>query len=124
MEAPQSTAGRQPLHVLVLLASCALIPHFASAQGLTGTLIGSVRDGQGGVIPGALVRVASPSLISRELRATTTEKGQLRFPSLPPGSYSIDVEMAGVRPVSRGRHRYWRRRNHRENRRVEVGADR
>jgi Carboxypeptidase regulatory-like domain len=26
---------------------------------------------------------------------TTNEKGQLRFPNLSPGSYSIDVEMAG-----------------------------
>jgi hypothetical protein len=80
--------------VLALLA-CLLIHNTVSAQGLTGTLVGSVRDGQGGVIPGALVRIASPSLISRELRTTTTEKGQLRFPNLPPGSYSIDVEMAG-----------------------------
>jgi hypothetical protein len=95
MEATKSTAGRRPRAVVMLLASCALIPQFVSAQGLTGTLTGGVRDGQGGVIPGALVRVASPSLISRELRTTTTEKGQLRFPNLPPGSYSIDVEMAG-----------------------------
>jgi outer membrane receptor protein involved in Fe transport len=79
---------------LALLAFL-LIHNTVTAQGLTGTLVGSVRDGQGGVIPGALVRITSPALMSRELRTTTTEKGQLRFPNLPPGSYSIDVEMAG-----------------------------
>ena len=42
-------------------ASC--FPRVAFAQGLTGALIGSVKDGQGGVLPGALVRVTSPALI-------------------------------------------------------------
>ena len=85
--------GRQPLFFLVTI--CILLPRVVFAQGLTGTLIGSVKDGQGGVLPGALVRVTSPALIRRELTTTTNEKGQLRFPRLLPGSYALDVEMPG-----------------------------
>src|SRR4051812_10374816 len=63
--------------------------------GMTGALIGTVRDAQGGVLPGAAVRVASAALIGGPASAITNEKGQLRFPSLPPGVYTIDIEMPG-----------------------------
>ena len=44
-------------------AACVLLPRPAVAQGLTGALIGTVKDAQGGVLPGAVVRVGSPALI-------------------------------------------------------------
>jgi hypothetical protein len=81
--------------LVVLVAACALRAHIAVAQGLTGTVIGSVKDGEGGVLAGALVRIASPALIGRELKTTTNDKGQLRFTALPPGPYSLEIEMAG-----------------------------
>ena len=59
--------------VFVLLA-CVQFPRMAPAQGLTGTLIGTVKDGQGGVLRGAIVRVTSPALIGGELTTTTDEK--------------------------------------------------
>lgn len=62
---------------------------------MAGTLIGTVKDAQGGVIPGAAVRVSSPALIGGPSTMTTNEKGQLRFPALPPGSYMLDIEMPG-----------------------------
>ena len=34
-------------------AACVLLPRPAVAQGLTGALIGTVKDDQGGVLPGA-----------------------------------------------------------------------
>ena len=83
------------LLVLSLVTAGSLLPRAAVAQGLTGALVGTVKDVQGGVISGALVRVSSPALIGREARATANEKGQLRFLALPPGSYTLDVEMAG-----------------------------
>ena len=82
-------------HLAVILWSCTLLAPTAAAQSLTGALIGTVRDGQGSLIPGARVRVSSPALLRRELTTTTNESGQLRFPALPPGSYSLDVELAG-----------------------------
>ena len=81
--------------LVVLLLACIPCPRPAFAQGLTGALVGTVEDAQGGVLPGALVRVTSPALIRRELTTTTNEKGKLRFPSLPPGVYALEVEMTG-----------------------------
>ena len=79
----------------LVVAACVLQPHLALAQGLTGTLIGTVKDAQGGVLPGAVVHVSSPALIGGPTNVTTNEKGQLRFQTLPPGPYAITVEMAG-----------------------------
>jgi starvation-inducible outer membrane lipoprotein len=76
------------LTFLVLLSASA-----ALAQGLSGSLIGTVKDEQGGVLQGALVHVTSPALIGGELTTTTNEKGQLRFPVLAPGTYTLVIEM-------------------------------
>src|SRR4051812_28139262 len=67
----------------------------AAAQGLTGTLIGTVKDVQGGVVAGADVAVSSPSLIGGAVTRQTNDKGQLRFTALPPGSYTLEVRVRG-----------------------------
>jgi hypothetical protein len=66
-----------------------------AAQGLTGTLIGTVKDEQGGVLAGARVRLSSPALIGGPRTLPTNENGQLRFPSLAPGTYILEVEFNG-----------------------------
>ena len=120
--------GRTPSRTrccLVLLAGVALfLPRAAVAQGLTGALIGTVKDEQGGVLSGAIVRVGSPALIGGPATQTTNEKGQLRFPALPPGTYVLDIESAGIRDLSRRGHPHRRRRHHRENGRPEAGRHR
>src|SRR3977135_3682145 len=85
---------RRPV-MFLLAAACVLQPHLALAQGLTGALIGTVKDAQGGVLAGAVVRVSSPALIGGSATLTTNEKGQLRFPALPPGQYVLDIEFEG-----------------------------
>jgi hypothetical protein len=57
-----------------------------------------VKDEQGGVLPGALVRMTSPALIRGASTVTSDEKGQLRFPVLPPGTYALDVELTQFAP--------------------------
>ncbi len=79
---------------LVLFVLAGVVPRPVMAQGLTGALIGTVKDQQGAVLTGALVRVTSPSLIGGDA-LTTNEKGQLRFPALPPGLYVLDVSLQG-----------------------------
>jgi hypothetical protein len=80
-----------------LAVASVLLPCDAPAQGLTGDLIGTVVDQQGSVLPGALVRVSSPALIGGARTATTDENGQLRFLSLPPGQYVLEIELPGFR---------------------------
>jgi hypothetical protein len=91
-------------------AACALHLDMAAAQEVTGALIGTVEDAQGGVLRGAAVRVSSPALIGGTQTLTTNEKGQLRFPALPPGPYALNVEVRGFRPY------------HEEGIRIGVGA--
>ena len=52
-----------------------LCPGTAAAQGLTGALIGTVKDAQGGVLPGAAVRVSSPALIGGPTTADHEREG-------------------------------------------------
>ena len=82
--------------VVLLVAACVLQPHLAAAQGLTGALIGTVKDARGVAVAGAVVRVSSPALIGGSATLTTNEKGQLRFPALPPGPYVLDIEFHGL----------------------------
>src|SRR4051812_8945541 len=77
---------------VVSLAVLAFLPVRASGQGLTGTLMGTVKDGTGGVIAAATIRLASSALIGGERRTTSSDRGQWRFPALPPGTYELTVE--------------------------------
>jgi Carboxypeptidase regulatory-like domain len=77
------------------IAAIALLPLVAAAQGLTGSLIGKVRDEQGAAIQGATVRLSSPALMGGPATLLTNEEGQLRFPVLPPGLYALEIEMRG-----------------------------
>ena len=79
-----------------LAIACLVLPQIAAAQGLTGALIGTVKDAQGGVISGAVARISSPALIGGP-QTITTDKGELRFPALPPGLYALDIEFPGFK---------------------------
>src|SRR5438034_9979907 len=81
--------------LLSVVTACVLLPWIAGAQALTGALVGTVKDEQGAVLPGALVRVTSPALIGGPTTTTTNERGQLRFPVLPAGSYLLEIELQG-----------------------------
>src|SRR3979409_122152 len=80
---------------LSVAIACVLLPWIAAGQALTGALIGTVKDEQGAVLPGALVRVTSPALLGGPTTTTTNERGQLRFPVLPPGGYVLEIELQG-----------------------------
>src|SRR5262245_46610336 len=108
MEIKKWTSSIQCL--MVLLTAWLLLPSAVAAQDLTGALIGTVKDAQGAVVPGALVRVSSPAQIGGPLTMTTNETGQFRFPTLTPGSYVLDVELKGFK------------RNHEEDIRIGAGA--
>jgi hypothetical protein len=89
------SATRIGLALFLLLIVGCLQPQLAAAQGLTGALIGRVRDEQGAAIQGATVRLSSLALMGGPATLITNEKGQLRFPVLPPGLYALEIEMRG-----------------------------
>ena len=86
---------RRQRTVLMILLAVVLSHSVAAAQGLTGALIGTVKDDQGAVVARAVVRLGSPSLTGGLVTLTTNERGQLRFPSLPPGIYELKISMPG-----------------------------
>jgi len=93
-----TTRGYEEVLLSVVLA-CVLLRGVTVAQGLTGVLIGTVSDVQGAAIPGATVHLSSPAMIGGSTTLTTDERGQLRFLSLPPGLYELDIRMPGFTPL-------------------------
>ena len=81
--------------ILVLVMTYLGLTCVSVAQGLTGALIGTVKDEQGGVLAGARVTIQSSALIGGPVSLTTNERGHFRFPALPSGRYSLVIEMAG-----------------------------
>jgi hypothetical protein len=74
----------------ILLASAVV----AAAQATTATILGTVVDQSGGVIPGASVSVRNVE--TNLFRSGVTDlEGQYRFPNLPVGDYEVTVELAG-----------------------------
>src|SRR5688572_30040410 len=66
----------------------------AGAQALTGSLTGTAKDESGGVLPGATATVASAALIGGPWTASADDRGHFRFPSLAPGLYSLEIQLA------------------------------
>jgi len=81
--------------IVVVFVACLVFPRLVAGQGLTGTLIGSVKDEQGAAIPGGQMRVSSPALIGGPRDVTTDDAGRFRFPNLAPGSYRLAIAMPG-----------------------------
>jgi hypothetical protein len=71
----------------------ALLPAAAFAQ--EGQIAGTVRDAQGGVMPGVLVEVSSPQLIQKVRSTTTDTNGQYRLTNLPVGTYDVTFTLEG-----------------------------
>lgn len=70
------------------------------AQSTTsGSLQGTVKDADGGVLPGVSVTATSAALVAGKSVTFTDEKGTFRFPSLPPGAYTLEAELSGFRTV-------------------------
>ena len=80
----------------VVVIACLTFPSVSIGQGLTGALIGTVKDEQGGIVTGARVTIRSSALIGGSASLATNERGQLRFPALPPGRYSLVIEKDGL----------------------------
>ncbi len=96
---PGLSTARMTSRVMLLAAVVALVPCIVVAQDLTGSIIGTVKDEQGGVLAGARVTISSPALIGGRAALLTSDRGHLRFPSLPPGSYALDIELQGFMPL-------------------------
>jgi outer membrane receptor protein involved in Fe transport len=78
---------------LIGVVGVALGAGVALAQ-TTGSIEGTVTDQSGGVLPGVTVELTSPALQGGRT-ATTGADGRYRFPSLPPGAYTVNANLEG-----------------------------
>ena len=86
-----------------MLALALAFPSMATAQttgATTGSLNGKVVDPSGAVLPGVTVTAASPALQGVRT-ATTSETGEYRVTSIPPGVYRVTYELSGFATIAR-----------------------
>jgi hypothetical protein len=86
----------------IALLTAASSTAFAQGGGAssTGSISGQVVDESGGVLPGVTVTATSPAQMGT-LSAVTNEEGMYRFPSVPPGMYKVQFELAGFSTLVR-----------------------
>src|ERR1035441_1005680 len=83
------------LWVLLLLAA-----GFGYAQSVNATLLGTVTDSSGAVVPNAkIVLTEVDTGVNRS--GQTNESGNYTYPNLPPGQYAVTVEAAGFKKETR-----------------------
>ena len=88
---------RTSLAVWIALAATALP---VSAQITTGTITGSVRDAQAGIVPGATVTLVSTAR-GTTADTLTSADGDFVFPNVTAGTYVVRVTMDGFKTLER-----------------------
>lgn len=86
-------------HVLSLLTLTIIVLGFSalvSAQEVTGSIAGNVKDQAGAAVQGAQVTVADPTRGFQQIY-TTTEEGTFNATQLPASVYTLTVEVAGFK---------------------------
>jgi hypothetical protein len=83
-----------------LILGCVAVPN-ASAQITTGTVAGTVKDTQGGVIPGATVVLTSQSRGTKSIPVVTNETGDWVIANVTADTYTVDVSMSGFKTTQR-----------------------
>ncbi len=91
------TTGKTTRIVVAVLA--ATWAGIASAQNITGQVVGRVTDSESGkAIAGATVTATSPGWIPQSV--TTDARGQYTLTLLPPERYTVAVSAPGYQPSS------------------------
>ena len=88
--------------VLLLGFLAVFLVFSAFGQSTSGSLTGIVTN-EGVGIPGVTVSVSSPAMQGTKT-AITNDAGAYNFPALPPGDYSIEVNMEGMQPLKSKAH--------------------
>src|SRR4029078_6046316 len=87
--------------VLAALLVTSLLASTAAAQITTGTVAGTVKDTQGGGIPGPTVVLVSETRGTRSVPVVTNATGDFVFPNITPDTYTIELTMSAFRTLNR-----------------------
>lgn len=91
--------GTRLARAFLVLGILLLISSAAFAQGSGGVLTGRVTDETGAALPGVTVTATNAST-GYNRTAVTGPDGVYRFPSLPPGTYSVVSDLSGFNTVT------------------------
>lgn len=88
------------MYVRVALATLVLLGGVCYGQAVNATLTGTITDTSGASVPNAKVTLTETGTnVSRT--AETNESGNYTFPTIPPGTYAVAVELAGFKKSTR-----------------------
>jgi hypothetical protein len=76
--------------VIMLLSAAARV----AGQGGDGSLRGTVKDAQGGALPGVTISATSPAMLAPSVTVSDSA-GNYRLINLPPGTFKITAELSG-----------------------------
>src|SRR5687767_1212294 len=84
--------------ILLTLVLTLCLSGISMAQEITGSIVGTVRDSAGAVVPGATVTVTDPSKSDMVVRtAAANDEGEFSIPNIPIGTYNVTVEAANFK---------------------------
>ena len=87
------------LRALAVLFALGVSAAPAIAQITTGTVLGTVKDSTGGVVPGATVVLINEARGTKTVPAVTNATGDYVIPNVTPGTYTVEVTMDQFRTV-------------------------
>src|ERR1051326_3499100 len=88
--------NRNLLRIFALATFVLLIQLAASAQVASGTIVGTIRDSSGAIVPG--VTVTSRNVETGVTRMVIAgELGNYTIPALPVGTYDLEASISGFR---------------------------
>jgi len=89
--------------ILSLICAAALVaglwPRSVEAQAVTGTILGTVTDASGAVLPGVTVTVTNQDTAFNRT-VVSDQLGEYTAPSLPTGTYTVEGELSGFKTMS------------------------
>ena len=92
---------KRTIRVLLVLGLLAIAALPARAQITTGTVSGTVKDAQGGVVPGATVVLVSETKGTKSAPQVTNSTGDYVFPNVAADTYSVEISMEGFKTLTR-----------------------
>lgn len=94
------TKGIKLKKSFIVIIAIFLVVQFSYSQRLTGKLIGTITDEEGSLLPGVTVGLISPNLMGAR-SAVSSSNGTFLFMNLPPGIYTVTLNLEGFTSVEK-----------------------
>ncbi|HTG98619.1 MAG TPA: TonB-dependent receptor [Vicinamibacterales bacterium] len=86
----------------ILCIALVVSPSLLFAQSYTGTIVGSIKDASGAVVPHATITITNLQT-NRQESVTADLEGRYTSLPLPPGEYRVEAELQGFRRAARAK---------------------